>query len=68
MQAPFYAKLKQWARLAEPADRLVLVRIGSRALVVFPDRDVDLGAMQNGDRIVTERRGALREARRAAPA
>ena len=67
MQPPFYAKLKHWARLAEASDRLVMVRIGSRALVVFPDRDVDIGAMQNGDRIVTERRGALREARRAAP-
>lgn len=63
---PFFDKIKQWARLAERDDRLVLVRIGRRALVVFPDSESDLGLMEEGDRIGARRRmtpaGPRREA------
>ena len=31
----------------------VIVAIGNRAIVILPDRDVDLGPMEDGDRIVT---------------
>lgn len=63
---PFFDKIKKWARLAERDDRLVLVRIGNRALVVFPDGESDLGPMEEGDRIGARRRmtpaGPRREA------
>ena len=51
----FLRKLKAWARLAERDDRLVLVRIGARALVIFPDHETDLGLMAEGDRIMTRK-------------
>jgi hypothetical protein len=63
---PYYDKIKQWARLAERGDRLVLVRVGNRALVVFPDCEADLGPMQEGDRIGTTRRATAMGPRREA--
>ncbi len=61
---PFHDKLKSWARLAEKRDALVLVRVGARALVIFPDGEVELGAMREGDRIGVRRdaSGLRREA------
>ncbi len=46
--SPYYETLKRWA--AEGARsteglRIVAVRIGTRAIVVLPDREVDLGAV-----------------------
>jgi hypothetical protein len=48
-QPPYYRLIKYWAR--EPRERLVLVRIGKRTIVVLPGVDVDLGATEPGDRI-----------------
>ncbi len=55
---PYYSQFKAWSRRAT-ADRkqlLVQVNVGSRAYVVFPDRDVDLGVMAEGDTIITRQR------------
>jgi hypothetical protein len=71
-RAPFFQKLKQWARIAERDDRLVLVRVGARAFVIFPDRETDLGLMDENDLIATRRidapQGSCREAIRISPA
>jgi hypothetical protein len=57
-QAPYYSQLKDWARwaIAKSNDVIVLVGVGARQYVVFPDRDVDLGVIAEGDTIVTSQR------------
>jgi hypothetical protein len=50
--APFYDDLKGWAR-AGGAERQVVVNVGARAIVILPDRDVDLGVVEPGETIVT---------------
>ncbi|WP_374544709.1 hypothetical protein [Rhodoblastus sp.] len=63
---PFRDKIASWARLAEKGDRLVLVRIGRRVVVVFPDGESDLGLMEEGDRIGARRRATPGGPRREA--
>jgi len=50
---PYYSKLKQWARTAARNRNLVVVTIGWRMIVVFPDRDVDLGMMSEDEHVIT---------------
>lgn len=50
---PFYSALKAWAKAAVPHRGQVVVYIGDHVLVVFPDREVDLGLMKPDHRIVT---------------
>ncbi len=58
--APFYERIKSWSLSGVPRNRQVTVRIGRRAIAVLPDKDVDLGEMEPGDRIICEaRRGPL---------
>lgn len=49
---PFYAQIKRWAALGAPRNNQLLVFNGDRAVAVLPDRDVDLGVVQVGDRII----------------
>jgi hypothetical protein len=49
---PFYSKLKEWARNAVPLHGHVIVRLGSRRIVILPDRDVDLGIVSDDEMIV----------------
>lgn len=51
---PFYGQLKEWAEAAIPHGGQVVVRIGRRAIVVLPDRDVDLGPVGPDEAILTE--------------
>jgi hypothetical protein len=53
---PYYSELKQWSRDAAPAMGQVVVCIGNRAIVILPDRDVDLGPVADDERIVTVER------------
>ncbi len=53
---PYYSQLKTWATQGITAQRQVVVRIGSRTIAVLPDRDVDLGQMQPGERVAIEGR------------
>ena len=49
--------MKQWAKEAvSRSDRLgqVFVTIGKRTIVVFPDRNVDIGIVENDEIVVTE--------------
>ena len=45
------------AKQAAPRGEYVLVDAGGRAIVVLPDRDVDLGFVGPDERIVTTLRG-----------
>jgi hypothetical protein len=53
---PYYSKLKEWARKAVAYRGQVFVCIGKRTIVIFPDRDVDVGIVESDEVIVTEER------------
>lgn len=56
---PYHGQLRAWAAASAPQRRHVLVFVNRNATVVLPDRDVPLGAMEPGDRLVVhERPGA----------
>ena len=40
---PYYRDLKKWARMSLPFRGQVMVCVGRRAFMIYPDRDVDLG-------------------------
>ena len=50
---PYYSCFKAWAQRGLDEGAKVIVAIGKRAIVILPDRDVDLGIMEEGDRILT---------------
>ena len=43
---PFHGQLKAWANRDRPAPLEVLIRVGERMLVLFPEGEVDLGPQQ----------------------
>jgi hypothetical protein len=54
---PYYETLKRWsleAARATPA-RVVMVRIGTRGLVILPDREIDIGTVGPDEAIKLER-------------
>lgn len=51
-EQPFYADIKQWARLVA-SGKQVVVCIGTRHIVILPDEDVDLGPVADDERVVT---------------
>jgi hypothetical protein len=51
---PYHAQLRAWAGRAAAKNRQVLVRIGKRVVAILPDRDVDLGVVQDDELVVTE--------------
>ena len=53
---PYYRQLKQWAAASLPQRRHVVVFLNKSATVVLPDRDVPLGEIEAGDRIVARER------------
>ncbi|RXF75536.1 hypothetical protein [Hansschlegelia zhihuaiae] len=52
---PFYENFKQWAVGAVRDHTQLIVMVGDRATVILPDRDVPLGPVAPGDRIVSRR-------------
>lgn len=50
---PFYSQIKEWACHAASNMLQVVVCIGSRAIVILPDEDVDLGHIADDERIIT---------------
>jgi hypothetical protein len=52
---PFHADLRRWAVAAEKMGFHVYVAIGRRIVAILPDRDVDLGAFEETDRLAYER-------------
>lgn len=53
---PYYAQLKRWAVAAARERRHVIVLVNKLATVILPDRDVPVGAIEPGDRIVARER------------
>ena len=51
---PFYGQLKAWAADVVQRRQGVLVRVGRRTIAVLPDRDIDLGVMDSGEKVVVE--------------
>lgn len=49
---PYYAQFKRWAELGSATNRQILVFHGTRATAVLPDRDVELGVVDVGDRVI----------------
>jgi len=52
-EEPFYSTLKEWAMAAVPDRGQVIACVGRRTYMIFPDRDVDLGIIEDDDRIIT---------------
>ncbi|HEY4942194.1 MAG TPA: hypothetical protein VII56_12275 [Rhizomicrobium sp.] len=52
-QPPYYARLKQMARQAMPRGQYVMVASLGRAIVILPERDIDLGTVGPDERIAT---------------
>jgi hypothetical protein len=53
-RAPYYQQLKEWSRRAAAGRAQVIVMIGLRAIVILPDKDVDLGPIGDDEMVVTE--------------
>ena len=53
-EEPYYSRLKHWARYGVDHRAQVVVYVGSRATVVLPNKDVDLGPVDVGDFIMIE--------------
>ncbi len=57
---PYYSKIKQWSKLAAKIHKVnrnvVVVSVGWRMYVIFPDRDVDLGVTNKDEYIITNER------------
>jgi hypothetical protein len=53
---PYYGHLKQWAAASLREKRHVVVFVNKSATVVLPDRDVAIGTIEPGDRIVARER------------
>ncbi len=56
---PYYSDLKRWSKEAAQREHQVSVFIGRHAIVILPDRDVDLGIVGEDEVIVStkEKRG-----------
>jgi|SRR6185437_5001951 len=63
---PFYSEIRDMAGSAEGTGHTIFVQIGRKIIVVFPDREVDLGVVEEDERIAiqevpgTGRRGAIK--------
>lgn len=49
---PFYSEIKQWSRAAARDNGQILVCLPDRTIVVLPHADVDLGKLEEDDRIL----------------
>jgi hypothetical protein len=51
-EQPFYSQIKKWAEIGAEMSAQVIVNIGKRTIVVLPNKEVDLGIVETGDRIM----------------
>lgn len=49
---PYHRQLRGWARRAVNTEHNVIVNVGGLVICILPDKDVDLGFMQPGEKIV----------------
>jgi hypothetical protein len=50
-KAPYYQHIKQWALANNGTGKQIIVSINKRYIVVFPDREVDLGAVGDDETV-----------------
>ena len=50
-EQPYYREIKQWAAWAARDMRQVIVVVGGRSIVILPDEDIDLGHVEENERI-----------------
>jgi hypothetical protein len=55
-QDPYYRQLKGWSREAVAAQQQIVVYIKRRAIVILPDKEVDVGDLDPGDHIRVDTR------------
>jgi hypothetical protein len=53
LRSPYYEDLTQWSKIAAEAQTQVSVWIGMHAIVILPDRDVDLGVVGEDEVVVS---------------
>jgi hypothetical protein len=53
-RASYYQKLKEWSRRAVQGRGQVIVKLGLRAIVIFPHKEVDLGPVGDDEMVVTQ--------------
>ena len=56
MKEPYYSRIKGWARDGAEHGVFVFVRVGGRLIVALPDRDDDIGVVQQADDVLVSRR------------
>jgi hypothetical protein len=49
---PFFQQLKQFASKAVDSKQQVVVYVKNRVIVIFPNKEVDVGTMNPGDELV----------------
>jgi hypothetical protein len=54
-QEPYYSVLKRLAAQGLPLNTLVMAMERRRSIVILPDREVDMGILDSGDRIALDR-------------
>lgn len=52
---PFNAQLRQWAKKLASEERFVMIYVNRSATVLLPDREVVLGVLADGDRLMPYR-------------
>lgn len=50
---PYISQLRDWSQTALDQGKQVLVSIGSRCIIIFPDSEVDLGQLSQDERIIS---------------
>jgi hypothetical protein len=53
---PYFRQIKAWAAAAAARRHQVIVFVNNRAVAVLPDREVDLGLLKPGDKVVSRER------------
>lgn len=55
-RSPYYEDLKRWAGIAAEQGGQVSVWIGTNIIAILPDRDVDLGVVEDDEVVVSTRK------------
>ena len=50
-QAPYYSQIKQWSKAIWTRSGCVVIYSGDRNIVVFPEEDLEIGALGQGERL-----------------
>jgi hypothetical protein len=51
---PYYALIKEWSRKALSERKQVVIKVGQRSIMLLPDRNVDLGVMDDDEQIAID--------------